>query len=56
MVNKNLDFAKAHHAVLSYDWNVSDNIHFRIEPYFQYLVKLPKKKVLENFMKRELNQ
>ncbi|GHT60901.1 prevent-host-death protein [Bacteroidia bacterium] len=41
LVNKNLDFAKAHHAVLSYDWNVSDNIHFRIEPYFQYLYDVP---------------
>ncbi|MDR2811166.1 MAG: carboxypeptidase-like regulatory domain-containing protein [Tannerellaceae bacterium] len=41
LVNKNLDFAKAYHTVLSYDWNVSDNIHFRIEPYFQYLYDVP---------------
>ncbi|MDR0700305.1 MAG: carboxypeptidase-like regulatory domain-containing protein [Tannerella sp.] len=41
LVNKNLDFAKAHHAVLSYDWNVSDNIHFKAEPYFQYLYDVP---------------
>jgi hypothetical protein len=41
LVNKNLDFAKAYHAVLSYDLQVSDNIHFRVEPYFQYLYDVP---------------
>jgi hypothetical protein len=41
LVNKDLDFAKAYHTVLSYDWSVSENIHFRIEPYFQYLYDVP---------------
>ncbi|MDR1527059.1 MAG: carboxypeptidase-like regulatory domain-containing protein [Dysgonamonadaceae bacterium] len=41
LVNKDLDFAKAYHAVLSYDWSISENIHFRIEPYFQYLYDVP---------------
>lgn len=40
-VNKNLDFTKAHHIVLSYDWNISDLIHFKIEPYFQQLFSVP---------------
>ncbi|WP_291529277.1 TonB-dependent receptor [Bacteroides sp. UBA939] len=40
-VNKDLDLAKAYHAVLSYDWKVSDNIHFKVEPYFQYLYDVP---------------
>jgi hypothetical protein len=41
LVNKDLDFARAFHAVLSYDWNISENMHFRIEPYFQYLYEVP---------------
>jgi hypothetical protein len=41
LVNKNLDFAKAHHIVLSYDWSVSENMHLKIEPYFQYLYDVP---------------
>ncbi|WP_019991340.1 TonB-dependent receptor [Rudanella lutea] len=40
-VNRNLDFSKAHHLVLSYDWNVSDRIHLRIEPYYQRLFSVP---------------
>jgi hypothetical protein len=40
-INKNLDFSKAHHFVLSYDWNISDLIHFKIEPYFQHLYSIP---------------
>lgn len=39
--NKNLDFAKAHHIVLAYDWHISDNLHFKTEPYFQYLYDVP---------------
>ncbi|MDR1154101.1 MAG: TonB-dependent receptor [Bacteroidales bacterium] len=41
LVNKNLDFAKAHHLVLSYDWSVSENMHLKIEPYYQYLYRVP---------------
>lgn len=40
-VNKNLDFAKAHHIVFSYDWSVSENMHVKVEPYFQYLYDVP---------------
>ncbi len=40
-VNKNLDFSKAHHVVLSYDWNISDLVHLKIEPYFQSLFSIP---------------
>jgi len=41
LVNKKLDFAKAHHVVLSYDWAISENTHLKIEPYFQYLYDVP---------------
>ncbi len=39
--NKKLNFAKAHHLVLSYDWSVNENTHLKIEPYFQYLYDVP---------------
>lgn len=41
LVNKKLDFAKAHHIVLSYDWSINENTHLKIEPYFQYLHDVP---------------
>jgi hypothetical protein len=40
-VNKDLDFTKAHHLVLSYDRNITDLIHVKIEPYFQQLFSVP---------------
>ncbi|HOY08349.1 MAG TPA: TonB-dependent receptor [Saprospiraceae bacterium] len=40
-VNKNLDFTKAHHLVLSYDWKISDLVHLKVEPYFQQLFSVP---------------
>jgi hypothetical protein len=40
-VNKNLDFTKAHHFVLSYDWSITNLIHFKVEPYFQQLFSVP---------------
>lgn len=39
--NKNLDFTKAHHIVLGYNWNCSKNLHLRIEPYYQHLFDVP---------------
>jgi hypothetical protein len=41
LVNKKLDLAKAHHFVLSYDWSVSENVHLKIEPYYQELKHIP---------------
>jgi hypothetical protein len=39
--NKNLDFAKAHHFVVSYDWSISENLRLKIEPYLQLLYDIP---------------
>ncbi|UZR99698.1 TonB-dependent receptor [Chondrinema litorale] len=39
--NKNLDFTKAHHIVLGYDWNINESLHLKIEPYYQYLFDIP---------------
>ncbi|MBI3236058.1 MAG: carboxypeptidase-like regulatory domain-containing protein, partial [Bacteroidetes bacterium] len=41
LINKNLDFTKAHHIVLSYSRNLSENTALKIEPYFQYLYSIP---------------
>ncbi len=39
--NKNLKLAKAHHFVFAYDWDCTDKLHLKIEPYFQYLFDVP---------------
>ena len=39
--NKDLDFTKAHHLVLGYDWNISPDLHLKIEPYYQQLFNVP---------------
>ncbi|TCI84531.1 TonB-dependent receptor [Tenacibaculum sp. M341] len=39
--NKELGFSKAHHFVLAYDWNISEKLHLKIEPYYQYLFNIP---------------
>lgn len=41
LVNKNLDFTKAHHIMLSYNYKISDNLSLRLEPYYQYLFDVP---------------
>ena len=39
--NKELDLAKAHHFNLAYDYHISDVLHLKIEPYYQYLFDIP---------------
>jgi hypothetical protein len=39
--NKNLSLAKAHHLILGYDWNISNYLRLKIEPYYQYLYDVP---------------
>lgn len=40
-INKNLDFTRAHHISLAYDFIIKENHHLKIEPYFQYLYNAP---------------
>lgn len=40
-INKNQNFAKAHHFVLTYDFGISKNTHLKIEPYYQSLYNIP---------------
>ncbi len=39
--NRDLEFTKAHHVSLSYNWRLSPNLNLKIEPYFQYLFQVP---------------
>ncbi|MCD8167473.1 MAG: TonB-dependent receptor [Bacteroides sp.] len=41
LVNKELDFTKSHHLMLSFSHKLSDNLHLKVEPYFQYLYDVP---------------
>lgn len=50
--NKDLDFSKAHHFILAYDWNITEKTHLKIEPYFQCLFDIP---VVENTTSSLLN-
>jgi hypothetical protein len=43
-VNKQLDFAKAHHFVLTYDRSISEHLRLKIEPYYQHLYNIPVEK------------
>lgn len=40
-VNQKMDFTKSHHVVLGYDWSITENLHLRVEPYYQYLFNVP---------------
>lgn len=39
--NKRLKRMRAHHFVIGYDWLIKENLHLKIEPYYQYLYKVP---------------
>lgn len=41
LVNKNLDFTKANHFMLTFDYKLSDDMILKIEPYFQTLFDVP---------------
>lgn len=50
--NKQLDFSKAHHFILAYDWNISKKLHLKVEPYYQHLYNIP---VIQNSTTSLLN-
>jgi hypothetical protein len=41
LYNKDLDFTKAHHLVISYDLSITEHLHFKAEAYFQQLTNVP---------------
>ena len=41
LVNKDLDFTKAHHLMLTLGYKLSDNLLLKVEPYVQFLYDVP---------------
>jgi len=39
--NKNLGLSKSLHAVIGYDFSISEDVHFKAEAYYQYLFNVP---------------
>ncbi len=39
--NKNVDFSRAIHGVLAFDWNFANNFRLKSEVYYQYLYSIP---------------
>ncbi|MBT3751062.1 MAG: carboxypeptidase-like regulatory domain-containing protein, partial [Bacteroidetes bacterium] len=39
--NRNLDFSKAHHFIIGYDYFITPNLRIKIEPYYQSLYNIP---------------
>ncbi|CAN5331858.1 carboxypeptidase-like regulatory domain-containing protein [soil metagenome] len=42
--NKELDFVTSNHYVITYDWNISDNLRLKAEAYYQQLSNVPVEK------------
>lgn len=40
-VNREVDFSRAQHVVLSHDWRVHRDVNIKTEAYFQYLFEIP---------------
>jgi hypothetical protein len=41
LTNKDLDFSTSNHFVLTYDWNISNNLRLKAETYYQTLNNIP---------------
>jgi len=41
VINKDLDFSKAHHYILEYNWKLNENMLLKVEPYYQFLYDVP---------------
>lgn len=49
LTNKNVDFSKAIHAVIAYDWNFAHNFRLKAETYYQYLYSIPTLKTFPTY-------
>jgi hypothetical protein len=49
LTNKELDFTTSQHVVLTYDWNMSDNLRLKAEAYYQWLTNIPVEKELSSY-------
>lgn len=49
LTNKNLDFSKAHHFVLGYDYSITEHMRIKSEVYYQQLFNVPVEKFSSSF-------
>lgn len=49
LTNLGLDFTTSHHTVLTYDWNINDNLRLRAETYYQQLSHAPVEQTPSSF-------
>ncbi|SKC61701.1 Carboxypeptidase regulatory-like domain-containing protein [Ohtaekwangia koreensis] len=49
LTNKNLDFTTSQHYVLTYDWNISENLRLKAEGYYQTLSNVPVERERSSF-------
>lgn len=47
--NRDLDFTRAHHTVLTYDWNITEHLRLKAEAYYQVLGNVPVEQRLTSF-------
>jgi hypothetical protein len=47
--NEELDFTRAHHLVLGYDYNISETLRLKVEGYYQHLYDAPVEKIESSF-------
>jgi len=47
--NKDLDFTRSHHFVLSYENRLDENLLLKIEPYYQYIYNVPVERTASSF-------
>jgi hypothetical protein len=49
LTNKYLDYSTSNHFVLTYDWNISDNLRLKAEAYYQQLRNIPVEETPSSF-------
>jgi hypothetical protein len=49
LTNKDLEFTRSQHTVLTYDWNISDNTRLKAEAYYQQLSNVPVERSASSF-------
>lgn len=49
LTNQDVDFSRAFHSVLAWDWNFADNMRLKAEVYYQHLYNIPIRKSWETY-------
>jgi len=49
LTNKDLGFTRSHHAVVTYDWNITDHMRLKAEAYYQALGNVPVTRNLSSY-------